>query len=103
MLNMVVDTKYSDETPMFGLPSGVKAQHTYVWNDGVPRFLLDVELNNNHGVLAFTTRDSKNEYIHSIEYPLNDGEYTKAQLKYMIMDVQIANTGQTFEGQQMFI
>ena len=64
-----------------------KGFHTYVWNDGIPGVLLDIELDNQQGILMFITYDENHKYINTIQYPLDNGVYSKAQLRRLITDV----------------
>lgn len=85
----------------FGIPGAkmiTKGLHTYVWNDGVPGLLLDFELDNQQGILMFITYDENHKYVNTIQYPLDNGVYTKAQLRRLITDVKLSSTGNLYEG-----
>ena len=75
-----------------------KGFHTYVWNDGIPGLLLDIELDNQQGILMFITYDENHKYINTIQYPLDNGVYSKAQLRRLITDVKLSSTGNLYAG-----
>ena len=86
---------------MFGAPGAkmiTKGFHTYVWNDGIPGLLLDFELDNQQGMLVFVTYDEKHKYVNTIQYPLDHGAYSKAQLRKLITDVKLLDTGNMYKG-----
>ena len=93
-----VDNKSAE---LFGAPGAkmiTKGFHTYVWNDGIPGLLLDFELDNQQGMLVFVTYDEKHKYVNTIQYPLDHGAYSKAQLRKLITDVKLSSTGNLYEG-----
>ena len=86
---------------LFGIPGAkmiTKGFHTYVWNDGIPGLLLDLELDNHQGILMFITYDENHKYVNTIQYPLDNGIYSKAQLRRLITDVKLTSTGDMYEG-----
>ena len=93
-----IDNKSAE---LFGIP-GVKiitkGFHTYVWNDGIPGLLLDLELDNQQGILMFITYDENHKYVNTIQYPLDNGIYSKAQLRKLITDVKLSSTGNLYAG-----
>ena len=93
-----IDNKSAE---LFGAPGAkmiTKGFHTYVWNDGIPGLLLDFELDNQQGMLVFVTYDEKHKYVNTIQYPLDHGAYSKAQLRKLITDVKLADTGNMYKG-----
>ena len=93
-----IDNKSAD---LFGVPGAkmiTKGLHTYVWNDGIPGLLLDLELDNQQGILMFITYDENHKYINIIQYPLDNGVYSKAQLRRLITDVKLSSTGNLYAG-----
>lgn len=85
----------------FGIPGAktiTKGLHTYVWNDGVPGLLLDLELDNQQGILMFITYDESHKYVNTIQYRLDNGVYSKAQLRRLITDVKLSSTGNLYDG-----
>lgn len=93
-----IDNKSAD---LFGIPGArmiTKGLHTYVWNDGIPGLLLDLELDNQQGILMFITYDENHKYINIIQYPLDNGVYSKAQLRKLITDVKLSSTGNLYAG-----
>ena len=85
---------------LFGIPGAkmiTKGFHTYVWNDGIPGLLLDLELDNHQGILMFITYDENHKYVNTIQYPLDNGIYSKAQLRRLITDVKLTSTGDMYE------
>ena len=93
-----IDNKSAD---LFGIPGArmiTKGLHTYVWNDGIPGLLLDLELDNQQGILMFITYDENHKYINTIQYPLDNGVYSKAQLRKLITDVKLSSTGNLYAG-----
>ena len=86
---------------LFGIPGArmiTKGLHTYVWNDGIPGLLLDLELDNQQGILMFITYDENHKYVNTIQYPLDNGVYSKAQLRRLITDVKLSSTGNLYAG-----
>ena len=93
-----IDNKAAE---LFGVPGAkmvTKGFHTYVWNDGVPGILLDLELDNQQGILMFVTYDENHKYVNTIQYPLDNGSYSKTQLRKLITDVKLSSTGNLYEG-----
>ena len=93
-----IDNKSAE---LFGIPGArmiTKGLHTYVWNDGIPGLLLDLELDNQQGILMFITYDENHKYINTIQYPLDNGVYSKAQLRKLITDVKLSSTGNLYAG-----
>jgi len=93
-----IDNKSSD---LFGIPGArmiTKGLHTYVWNDGIPGLLLDLELDNQQGILMFITYDENHKYVNTIQYPLDNGVYSKVQLRKLITDVKLSSTGNLYAG-----
>ena len=93
-----IDNKSAD---LFGIPGArmiTKGLHTYVWNDGIPGLLLDLELDNQQGILMFITYDENYKYINTIQYPLDNGVYSKVQLRKLITDVKLSSTGNLYAG-----
>ena len=85
----------------FGIPGAkmiTKGLHTYVWNDGIPGLLLDLELDNQQGILMFITYDASHKYVNTIQYRLDNGVYSKAQLRRLITDVKLSSTGNLYDG-----
>ena len=86
---------------LFDIPGAkmiTKGFHTYVWNDGIPGVLLDLELDNHQGILMFITYDENHKYVNTIQYPLDNGVYSKEQLRRLITDVKLTSTGDLYEG-----
>lgn len=93
-----IDNKSAD---LFGIPGArmiTKGLHTYVWNDGIPGLLLDLELDNQQGILMFITYDENHKYVNTIQYPLDNGIYSKAQLRKLITDVKLSSTSNLYAG-----
>lgn len=93
-----IDNKSAE---LFGIPGArmiTKGLHTYVWNDGIPGLLLDLKLDNQQGILIFITYDENHKYINIIQYPLDNGVYSKAQLRKLITDVKLSSTGNLYAG-----
>lgn len=93
-----IDNKLAE---LFGIPGArmiTKGLHTYVWNDGIPGLLLDLELDNQQGILMFITYDENHKYVNTIQYPLDNGVYSKAQLRKLITDVKLSSTGNLYAG-----
>ena len=93
-----IDNKSAE---LFGIPGAkmiTKGLHTYVWNDGIPGLLLDLELDNQQGILMFITYDENHKYINTIQYPLDNGVYSKVQLRKLITDIKLSSTGNLYAG-----
>ena len=93
-----IDNKSAE---LLGIPGArmiTKGLHTYVWNDGIPGLLLDLELDNQQGILMFITYDENHKYVNTIQYPLDNGVYSKAQLRKLITDVKLSSTGNLYAG-----
>ena len=93
-----IDNKSAE---LFGIPGArmiTKGLHTYVWNDGIPGLLLDLELDNQQGILMFITYDENHKYVNTIQYPLDNGIYSKAQLRKLITDVKLSSTSNLYAG-----
>ena len=93
-----IDNKSAE---LFGNPGArmiTKGLHTYVWNDGIPGLLLDLELDNQQGILMFITYDENHKYVNTIQYPLDNGVYSKVQLRKLITDVKLSSTGNLYAG-----
>ena len=93
-----IDNKSAE---LFGIPGAkmiTKELHTYVWNDGIPGLLLDLELDNQQGILMFITYDESHKYVNTIQYRLDNGVYSKAQLRRLITDVKLSSTGNLYDG-----
>ena len=69
----------------------------------MPGLLLDLELDNRQGILMFITYDENFKYQNSIQYPLDNGAYTKAQLRKLITDATLSDTGNMYQGGVWFI
>ena len=98
-----IDNKSAE---LFGIPGArmiTKGLHTYVWNDGIPGLLLDLELDNRQGILMFITYDDSFKYQNSIQYPLDNSTYTKAQLRKLITDATLSDTGNMYQEDVWFI
>lgn len=72
-------------------------------NDGVPGLLLDIELDNRQGILMFITYDDSFKYQNSIQYPLDNSTYTEAQLRKLITDATLSDTGNMYQEDVLFI
>jgi len=93
-----IDNKSAE---LFGSPGAkmiTKGLHTYVWNDGIPGLLLDLELDNQQGILMFITYDENYKYVNTIQYPLDKGVYSKTQLRILITDVKLSSTDNLYAG-----
>ena len=93
-----IDNKSAE---LLGIPGArmiTKGLHTYVWNDGIPGLLLDLELDNQQGILMFITYDENHKYVNTIQYPLDNGIYSKVQLRKLITDVKLSSTGNLYAG-----
>ena len=64
----------------------------------MPGLLLDLDLDNRQGILMFITYDENHKYINTIQYPLDNGVYSKAQLRRLITDVKLSSTGNLCAG-----
>ena len=98
-----IDNKSAE---LFGTPGAkmiTKGFHTYVWNDGIPGLLLDFELDNQQGMLMFITYDESHKYVNTIQYPLDNGVYSKAQLRKLITDAILSDTGNMYQEDVWFI
>ena len=93
-----IDNKSAELFGISGAKMITKGFHTYVWNDGIPGLLLDIELDNQQGILMFITYDENHKYINTIQYPLDNGVYSKAQLRRLITDVKLSSTGNLYAG-----
>ena len=93
-----IDNKSAELFDISGAKMITKGLHTYVWNDGIPGLLLDLELDNQQGILMFITYDENHKYINIIQYPLDNGVYSKAQLRKLITDVKLSSTGNLYAG-----
>ena len=93
-----IDNKSAELLGTPGAKMITKWLHTYVWNDGIPGLLLDLELDNQKGILMFITYDESYKYVNTIQYPLDNGVYSKAQLRRLITDVKLSSTGNLYEG-----
>ncbi len=93
-----IDNKSAELFDISGAKMVTKGFHTYVWNDGIPGLLLDLELDNQQGILMFITYDENHKYINTIQYPLDNGVYSKAQLRRLITDVKLSSTGNLYAG-----
>ena len=93
-----IDNKSAE---LFGIPGAkmiTNGLHTYVWNDGIPGLLLNLELDNQQGILMFITYDENYKYVNTIQYPLDKGVYSKAQLRRLITDVKLSSTDNLYAG-----
>ena len=93
-----IDNKSAE---LLGIPGArmiTKGLHTYVWNDGIPGLLLDLELDNQQGILMFITYDENHKYVNTIQYSLDNGVYSKVQLRKLITDVKLSSTGNLYDG-----
>ena len=93
-----IDNKSAELFGISGAKMITKGLHTYVWNDGIPGLLLDLELDNEQGILMFITYDENHKYVNTIQYPLDNGVYSKAQLRKLITDVKLSSTGNLYAG-----
>ena len=98
-----LDNKTAEFFGFPGSPKITKGSHSFVWNDGMPGLLLDLELDNRQGILMFTTYDDSFKYQNSIQYPLDNGAYTKAQLRKLITDAILSDTGNMYHEDVWFI
>ena len=51
----------------------------------------------------FITYDENFKYQNSIQYPLDNGAYTWAQLRKLITDATLSDTGNMYQGGVWFI
>mgnify|MGYP001780881292 FL=1 len=51
----------------------------------------------------FITYDDSFKYQNSIHYPLDNGAYTKAQLRKLITDATLSDTGNMYQEDVWFI
>ena len=93
-----IDNKSAELFGISGARMITKGLHTYVWNDGIPGLLLDLELDNQQGILMFITYDENHKYVNTIQYPLDNGVYSKVQLRKLITDVKLSSTGNLYAG-----
>ena len=93
-----LDNKTAEFFGFPGSPKITKGSHSFVWNDGMPGLLLDLELDNRQGILMFITYDDSFKYQNSIHYPLDNGAYTKVQLRKLITDATLSDTGNLYAG-----
>ena len=98
-----LDNKTAEFFGVPGSPKITKGSHSFVWNDGMPGLLLDLELDNRHGILMFITYDDSFKYQNSIQYPLDNSTYTKAQLRKLITDATLSDTGNMYQEDVWFI
>ena len=98
-----IDNKTAEFFGFPGSPKITKGSHSFVWNDGMPGLLLDLELDNRQGILMFITYDENFKYQNSIQYPLDNGAYTKAQLRKLITDATLSDTGNMYQEDVWFI
>ena len=98
-----IDNKTAEFFGFPGSPKITKGSHSFVWNDGMPGLLLDLELDNRQGILMFITYDDSFKYQNSIQYPLDNSTYTKAQLRKLITDATLSDTGNMYQEDVWFI
>ena len=98
-----IDNKTAEFFGFPGSPKITKGSHSFVWNDGMPGLLLDLELDNRQGILMFITYDDSFKYQNSIQYPLDNSTYTKAQLRKLIIDATLSDTGNMYQEDVWFI
>ena len=98
-----IDNKTAEFFGFPGSPKIIKGSHSFVWNDGMPGLLLDLELDNRQGILMFITYDDSFKYQNSIQYPLDNSTYTKAQLRKLITDATLSDTGNMYQEDVLFI
>ena len=98
-----IDNKTAELFGLPGSPKITKGSHSFVWNDGVPGLLLDLELDNRQGIFMFITYDDSFKYQNSIHYPLDNSTYTKAQLRKLITDATLSDTGNMYQEDVWFI
>ena len=98
-----LDNKTAEFFGFPGSPKITKGSHSFVWNDGVPGLLLDLELDNRQGIFMFITYDDSFKYQNSIHYHLDNGAYTKVQLRKLITDATLSDTGNMYQEDVWFI
>ena len=98
-----IDNKTAEFFGFPGSPKITKGSHSFVWNDGMPGLLLDLELDNRQGILMFITYDDSFKYQNSIQYPLDNSTYTKVQLRKLITDATLSDTGNMYQEDVWFI
>ena len=98
-----LDNKTAEFFGFPGSPKITKGSHSFVWNDGMPGLLLDLELDNRQGILMFITYDDSFKYQNSIQYPLDNSTYTKVQLRKLITDATLSDTGNMYQEDVWFI
>lgn len=68
----------------------IKSYHyNLVWNDGIPGIFLEQEFFDDSGLMLFITQNNKVRFINVIEYEKLDQGITKAQLRNMLIDVNV--------------
>ena len=68
----------------------IKSHHyNLVWNDGIPGIFLEQEFFDGSGLMLFITQNDKVRFINVIEYEKLDQGITKAQLRNMLIDVNV--------------
>ena len=65
---------------------------TFIWNDGKPGVLFDVEYTNGIGMLYYAVQDEQYQYSIRMPYLIHDDRYTKSQLINMVIDGQIIDS-----------
>ena len=98
-----LDNKTAEFFGFPGSPKITKGSHSFGWNDGMPGLLLDLELDNRQGILMFITYYDSFKYQNSIHYPLDNGAYTKVQLRKLITDATLSDTGNMYQEDVWFI
>ena len=98
-----LDNKTAEFFGFPGSPKIIKGSHSFVWNDGVPGLLLDLELDNRQGILMFIIYDDSYKYQNSIQYSLDNSTYTKAQLRKLITDATLSDIGNMYQEDVWFI
>ncbi len=98
-----IDNKTAEFFGFPGSPKIIKGSHSFVWNDGVPGLLLDLELDNRQGILMFIIYDDSYKYQNSIQYSLDNSTYTKAQLRKLITDATLSDIGNMYQEDVWFI
>ena len=73
--------------------NNIKSYHyNLVWNDGSPGIFLEQEFFDGSGLMLFITQNDKIRFINVIEYEKLDQGITKAQLRNMLIDVNVLQT-----------
>ena len=98
-----IDNKTAEFFGFPGSPKITKGSHSFVWNDGMPGLLLDLELDNRQGILMFIIYDDSYKYQNSIQYSLDNSTYTKAQLRKLITDATLSDIGNMYQEDVWFI